>query len=54
MYQGQKDVFSGFMLHVSVRLVGAQMSSSGTQIASSQKGKGKKRKVNLLIISVVK
>lgn len=54
MYQGQKDVFSGFMLHVSIRLEGAQMSSSGTHIASSQGGKGKKGKVALFIISVVK
>lgn len=52
MYQGQKDVFSGFMLHVSIRLEGAQMSSSGTHIVSSQGGKGKKGKVTLVFISL--
>lgn len=54
MHQWQKDVFSGFMLDVSIRLESAQMSSSGTHISSSQGGKGKKGEVTLLIISVLK
>lgn len=42
MYGGQKDVFTGFVSFVFIRLEVAQMSSSGTQIASSQKGKERK------------
>lgn len=42
MYGGQKDVFTGFVLFVFIRLEVAQSSSSGTQIASSQKGKERK------------
>lgn len=42
MYQGQKDVFTGFLLHVSIKLEGAQMSSSETHVASSQREKERK------------